>query len=118
MPQFSKVAKGWLVCKNPKVRANTYVGYEKQVRIHFDELNDLKINRIKIATIEEYISKMEEQKMNINTLRRILVTLNQIMNYLVRNRYIGFNPVREVEKPRRKDTDIEETTGIDILTPS
>ncbi len=37
--------------------------------------------------------------MNILTLKKILVTLGQIMAYAVRHRYIDHNPVRDAERP-------------------
>ena len=42
--------------------------------------------------------------MNLATLRKILVSLNQIMSYAVRHRYIDSNPVRDVERPRGRES--------------
>ena len=33
--------------------------------------------------------------MNLSTLRKVIITLNQIMNYAVRHRYVEFNPVNQ-----------------------
>ena len=38
--------------------------------------------------------------MNIGTLRKILVTLGQILCHAVRNKYLENNPVREAERPK------------------
>eukprot|EP01008_Symbiontida_sp_HLA12_P001781 NODE_2967_length_434_cov_0.823151_g2943_i0.p1 GENE.NODE_2967_length_434_cov_0.823151_g2943_i0~~NODE_2967_length_434_cov_0.823151_g2943_i0.p1 ORF type:complete len:124 (+),score=2.30 NODE_2967_length_434_cov_0.823151_g2943_i0:53-373(+) len=38
--------------------------------------------------------------MNITTLRKIIITFNQVMNYAVRHNYISYNPVRDAERPR------------------
>lgn len=38
--------------------------------------------------------------MNIGTLRKILVTMGQILSYAVRHKYIDYNPLREAERPR------------------
>lgn len=53
--------------------------------------------------------------MNIKTLRKIIVTFNQVMNYSVRHRYIDFNPVRDAERP--KDQGNCEDYVIRILMP-
>ncbi len=42
--------------------------------------------------------------MKLGTLRKILVTLNQIMTYAVRHKYIAHNPVRDAERPRGQGT--------------
>jgi integrase len=56
--------------------------------------------------------------MNISTLRKILVSLGQILNYAVRHRYIDFNPLREAERPRDQgQDDDQEHEKMMILTP-
>ncbi len=45
--------------------------------------------------------------MNITTLRKIIVTFNQIMNYAVRHRYIDHNPVRDAERPRGQGENVK-----------
>jgi len=56
--------------------------------------------------------------MNINTLRKILVTLGQILNYAVRHRYIDHNPLRDAERPRGKGDEGEfRRDKIRILSP-
>jgi site-specific recombinase XerD len=52
----------------------------------------LKINRITTARIEKFIVDRQNQGMNISTIKKILVTLGQIMTYAVRHKYIDFNP--------------------------
>ena len=54
--------------------------------------------------------------MNINTLRKILVTLNQIMAYAVRHGYIDYNPVRDAERPRGQGKTNNNKTK--VLSPS
>jgi integrase len=54
--------------------------------------------------------------MHILTLRKILVTLGQILAYAVRHRYIDYNPLRDAERPRGKGN--TEEKKIKILTPT
>ncbi|MBN1849407.1 MAG: site-specific integrase [Deltaproteobacteria bacterium] len=100
VPTFSKLSQDWLKHKKPYIRITTWEVIEGHVRNHFKELEQYKINRITTATIEEFITTRQKQGMNINTLRKILVTLGQIFIYAVRHRYISFNPLREAERPR------------------
>jgi integrase len=100
IPCFSKVAKDWLAYKKPNLRSSTWSVYEGHTLNHLDELNDLKINHVSIAKIEKWIGERQKNGMHILTLRKVLVTLGQIMAYAVRHRYISFNPVRDAEKPK------------------
>ena len=100
VPLFSKVAKQWLKYKKPNLRASTWSVYEGHTRNHFNELDDLKINLINTARVEEFITNRQLEGMNILTLRKVLVSLNQIMAYAVRHGYIHYNPVRDAERPR------------------
>lgn len=54
--------------------------------------------------------------MNINTLRKILVTLNQIFGYGVRHKYLEHNPLHDAERPRDRGNDKKSKTS--ILHPS
>jgi integrase len=54
-------------------------------------------------------------------LRKILVTLGQILSYAVRPKYIGYNPLKEAERPRRQtrvqgEAD-DDLVDMKILTP-
>jgi len=100
IPIFKKVTKDWLKQKKLNVRANTWKMYEMLSRIHLASLNDLKVNRISIAKVEGIIFEKKQAGMNLNTLRKVIITLNQIMQYAVRHRYIDYNPVRDAERPR------------------
>ncbi len=119
IPTFSNVAKDWIEYKKMSLRATTWECYEGHVRNHFDDLDELKINRITIATMEKFIRARQDRGMHINTLRKILVSLNQILAYAVRHRYIDYNPLRDTERPRETGNAEEgiEDEDMAILTP-
>lgn len=52
--------------------------------------------------------------MNINTLRKVLVTLGQILSYSVRHKCLDHNPLREAERPRDLREDEKE---VRVLPP-
>jgi integrase len=116
-PLFSEVARDWVEYKRLNIRETVYECYEGHVRIHFQELNEILINRITTATIEKYISVRQTQGININTLRKILVTLGQILSYAVRHKYIDHNPLRDAERPREQGNNHEDVDKITILNP-
>jgi integrase len=115
VPTFSTVAEDWIEHKKTKVRITTWECYESHVRTHFKELEGVKINRITTATMEKYITDRENQGMNISTIRKILVTLNQVMSYAVRHKYIDHNPLTDAERPRKRGT--TEKKKIEVLSP-
>jgi len=115
IPLFSEVAQKWIEYKKPNLRASTWSVYEGHSRNHFHDLDPLKINRINTATIEKFITDKQNSGMHILTLRKILVTLGQIMAYAVRHRYIDYNPLRDAERPRGQGA--EKSKKIRILTP-
>jgi len=115
-PTFKKVAESWLEYKKSFLRITTYNVYSGHIENHFSELLEIKINRIMTNNIEKWITKRQSEGMNILTLRKIIVTLNQIMAYAVRHKLIDSNPVRDAERPRKS---IDDQTGgkIEILSP-
>ncbi len=100
VPLFSDVAAEWLEYKKPKIRETTWEVYEGHVRNHFKDLNGLKVTCITTATMEKFITKRQNEDMHINTIRKVLVSLNQILSYAVRHKYVLFNPLRDAERPR------------------
>jgi len=99
-PTFKQVAEDWILQKKVNLRASTWSVYEGHTRKHFKDLNGMKINRISTAKIEKYIASRLKEGMHILTLRKVIITLGQIMTYAVKHRYIDHNPVRDAERPR------------------
>ena len=98
IPLFSKVAEDWLEYKKPNIRASTVKIYKGHFKHHFQDVDNIKVNRITMAKVEKFIADKQTNKMNLTTLRKLIVTFNQVMNYSVRHKYIGYNPVRDAEK--------------------
>jgi integrase len=122
-PLFSEVANEWIEHKRTRLRETTWEVYEGHIRNHFYDLDRLKINRVAIATVETFITDRQAQGMNIGTLRKILVSLGQILSYAVRHKYIEHNPLREAERPRGGQSQFQEGEAMDlegmkILIPS
>lgn len=116
IPNFKQVAKDWIEHKKPNLRHSTWSVYEGHTRNHFDDFNPIKINRITTAKVEKWISARHKEGMNLSTIKKILVTLGQIMAYAVRHGYIDYNPVRDAERPRGNGE--SEESKIRVLTPA
>ncbi len=121
-PLFLEVARDWLEYKKLNLRATTWEVYEGHVRNHFHDLNLLKINRISIATVENFMTARQVQGMNFSTLRKILVTLGQILGFAVRRRYLDYNPLKDAERPKAQfqinEGEADDLEVMRILTPS
>lgn len=117
IPLFSEVAEDWIKYKKPNLRRSTWEVYEGHTKNHFKDLDNLKIKQITTTTIEKFIADRQAENMNISTLRKILVSLGQIMQYAVRHRYIDYNPVREAEKPMGRGEEIKDSKEIVVLKP-
>jgi hypothetical protein len=115
IPIFEDVAEEWIEYKKPNVRASTLKMYNGHLKHHFDEIKPLKLNRITTATVEKFITSKQLDGISLATLKKIIVTFNQVMNYAVRHRYIDYNPVRDAERP--KGTGKMEKPNIRILDP-
>ncbi len=115
VPDFSKVAADWLEQKKANVRLSTWNMYRGHLSFHFQEIDGIKINRISTATVEKFITTHLNSGMNIVTLRKIIVTFNQVMNYAVRHKYIDYNPVRDAERPKGQGE--EDNESIRLLEP-
>lgn len=122
MPLFSDVAKQWLAHKKEYVRESSYDTLKINYDTHFGFFTSIKINHITIAVVEQFVSSLKnkpiktrkkkckgepeserkEKLLSIATIRKILITLNQIMSYAVRHRYLDYNPVQDMERPREQ----------------
>ena len=93
VPLFKIVAKDWLEYKKANIRGSTWNMYKSHVENHFDFVNDLKINRVTVATVEKFISDRRKHKVSLPLLRKLLIAFGQVMKYAVRHRLIDHNPV-------------------------
>ena len=120
IPIFKQAAEDWLELKKHNVRQSSWEMYEGHLKNHFQTINPMKLNRITTGTVEKFISEKQNDDMNITTLRKLIVTFNQVMAYGVRHRFIDYNPVRDAERPKRKKDKGNglDNTAIRVLTPA
>ena len=107
MPLFSEVAEDWLKHKKANLRITSWEVCEGHTKNHYTDLDNLKIGQVTTATVEKWIRERQEEGMSLGTLRKVLVTLGQIMAYAVRHRYVRHNPVRDAERPRETGNEVK-----------
>jgi len=117
IPTFKEVAAEWLLHRKLNLRASTWSVYEGHTRNHFNEFLHIKINQITTTMIEEYINLRQEEGMNISTLRKVLVSLGQILSLATKRGYCVQNPLTEADRPRDQGTEEDNIDIMQILTP-
>jgi integrase len=100
MPTFKEIGEAWLEHKRTNVRESTWIMYKGHINNHFQDILDIKISKITSPLVEKYISKKQAECIALASIRKLLVTFGQVMNYAVRHKYIDHNPVREAERPK------------------
>lgn len=115
IPTFKEVAQDWLEYKASNIRKSTWDMYRGHLEHHFEDVNGIKINRITTAKVEKFITVKLDASMNITTLRKLIVTFNQVMKYAVRHQYTDHNPVRDAERPKGQGKVDENDSEITIL---
>jgi integrase len=101
MPLLLEVADNWLKAKESNIRHSTFNQYKGHVDNHLKPFFErYMINQVNFDAIEKFKSDRLKHKVTPPTLRKLLITLGQILRYAVRCRYIDFNPMGDVEKPK------------------
>ena len=117
LPFFSELADVWLKTKKPNIRHSTYKQYKGHVENHLKPFyGNLRINRITYDKVEKFISHSLDNNVTISTLKKILINLGAIMTYAVRKRYVVYNPVRDIEKPKGR-SEHDENKELNVLNP-
>jgi integrase len=118
LPFFSEVADMWLKTKMPNIRHSTYKQYNGHIENHLKPFYEgCRISRINYDKVEKFISHCIENNVTISTMKKILINLGAIMTYSVRKRYVDYNPVRDIEKPKGQ-SEHDEDKKLNVLTPA
>lgn len=105
---FHEVASSWLEHKRAHVRPTTWEVMEQHVRIHFESIRDVKVNKLTLPMVEDLADRLLLKGLNVATVRKILVNLGQVMRYAVRHGLASFNPVIDAEKPKVERGPVDE----------
>jgi integrase len=73
-----------------------------------------KINQVNFDIIEKFKADRLTHKVTPPTLCKLLITLGQVLKYAVRCRYIDFNPMGDVEKPKDLRSDEEKRKMVSL----
>ena len=86
------------------ISGNTYIGYERYIRLHFGKLADTPISKITNFMVQEHINNLScmggKEGMSEAYLTRVKVLLHMVFNYAVQNNLIVVNPTLGVKIPK------------------
>jgi len=104
LPGFDIVANNWLDSKSLNVRHTSLGQYQGHVNKHLSPFfSNIRFNNINLSLIEKFMRKHIEGGHSIQMTRKVLTTLNSIMKYAVRHRYISYNPMIDLERPKDRN---------------
>lgn len=94
----------WLeIYKKDKVQYNSYQNYENYTKKHIiPEIGKLKLENVKPAHIEKLLAK--RSNLSISALKHIRLTLNQIFDTAIENKFLSANPVGKLKIPREEES--------------
>ena len=86
------------------ISGNTYVGYERYIRLHFGKLADTPISKITNFMVQQHINDLSQpggkDGMSEAYLTRVKVFLHMVFIYAVQNNLIVVNPTLGVKIPK------------------
>jgi integrase len=113
------VADMWLEVKRQKRRESTCHTYEGHIEKHLKPyFGKTLVSRIKLDSVEAFIRHCLDSGVSVPTTRKILRTLQNMMTYACRKKWIYSNPVKEAEKPENEHEHDEKKEGLRTLDPA
>ena len=101
---FSTFMKEWLAAKKVDkvrpIRANTYEGYERQVRNHIAPYFDkqcMKLSELKRRNLDDFYSYLLEKGLSANTVHKIHVIIHEALAMAVDRELLYINPATEIK---------------------
>jgi integrase len=101
-PRFAVFADEWLAKKKTKVRSRTFEKYDDNLRLHVKpRLGGLKVSEVREDDVAGLVRAMEAQGYAGATIKGALVPLSGVLDAVVRNGWLGSNPVSRLDRSER-----------------
>jgi integrase len=92
----------------PRVRAQTYRGYEVNVRVHLKPaIGRIELTKLRAADVQELIDRKVKEGLSPKTIRYMHGILRNALNRAIRWEYIERNPAAFVDGPRIEQQEIQ-----------
>ena len=87
-----------------KYSINTVNSYLSDINIFLENLKESKINYkdVNREVIRTYLKYLDEAKYKSSSINRLLSSLNDYYNYLVKMKYVKYNYFKDINRPRKE----------------
>lgn len=87
-----------------KYSVNTVNSYLSDINIFLEYLKESKINYkdVNCEVIRTYLKYLDEAKYKSSSINRLLSSLNDYYNYLVKMKYVKYNYFKDINRPRKE----------------
>lgn len=87
-----------------KYSINTVNSYLSDINIFLEYLKESKINYkdVNCEVIRTYLKYLDEAKYKSSSINRLLSSLNDYYNYLVKMKYVKYNYFKDINRPRKE----------------
>ena len=102
--------------KTQGIKSTSGGNNEAHLRLHLKRFHSLRVSHITSMMLQRWVDNKVGQGMNIETFKKVKVTLNQVLNFAVLHKYIEINPLRPVKIPKVK-READRQKKMNILSP-
>ncbi len=91
----------WLDTVKSKVQPNTWVSYDRHVRVHVKpRLGHILLTKLEPAHVEQLYADLERDGVSAAMRRKIGTTLGTALRQAIRTKLLRYNPAVDIAKPR------------------
>lgn len=131
VPTSKTVGQGlteWLEVRRHNLSPNTYAEYERMIRlrirphlgaVRFKDLGPVHIAKMLTALRQPGANRRGvggDKRLSETSLQHTLTLLHTCCEWAIRQRWIGFNPCVDVERPKREENEMLVWTGAELST--
>jgi integrase len=104
--------KQWAMTVKAKVQPNTWVPYDRHVRLHLvPRIGYLLLSKLSPVHLQQLYEKMTEDGVSAALQRKIGTTLGTALRAAIPLKLISSNPVPEIRKPKAPDPELQVYTA-------
>ena len=94
----------WLeAAAKPRLRANTYMGYEKMLATYMRPLvGEYRLDRLTVLDVQQALAKLQAKGLNARTIRYSYTVLNMALKQAVKWGMLAVNPAEHVTLPKQQ----------------
>ena len=98
----------WVETVKPKVQPNTWVPYDRHVRLHLvPRIGQLRLAKLSAFHVEQLYRRMEEEGVSAALRKKVGTTLGTALRHAVRLKLVPHNVAADISKPRASKPEVQ-----------